>query len=265
LNLGIALAEQLDLNGGLTEFTEAARLSPSSAFARYHKGRALFNLTQYDEAKVETEAALQLKPDFSSALFLQALIERQLNHLERSIELFQQTITLEPNNAEAFFLLGQNLLSLGKKKEALSHWRHCVEIKPEHVGALYNLSIILKSIEPLTASCYQKRFLALKQKEQTNTRVEILRGFAVAKIHEGDWPQAVEWFQAALDLCGDCRTESTLRKDLGLIYYRSGRLVEGERQLRLALSLSPNDEETLSTLKAIETRQKSQPTATAVP
>jgi tetratricopeptide (TPR) repeat protein len=126
------------------------------------------------------------------------------------------------------------------------------------VGALHNLSVTLRSIEPVAASSYQERFLALKQKEQILTRVGILRGFALAKMHEGDWPQAVEWFQEALNVCGDCRTRSSLHKDLGLLYSRSGRLVEGERQLRLALRQDPKDEEVLSMLEAIERGQKSQ-------
>ena len=68
-------------------------------------------------------------------------------------------------------------------------------------------------------------------------------------------PNPVEWFQEALNVCGDCRTRSSLHKDLGLLYSRSGHLVEGERQLRLALRQDPNDEEVLS-IGAIERGQK---------
>ena len=42
LNLGIALADHLDLEGAMKEFTEAARLKPDSAAAHYNRGRSLF-------------------------------------------------------------------------------------------------------------------------------------------------------------------------------------------------------------------------------
>jgi Flp pilus assembly protein TadD len=57
----------------------------------------------------------------------------------------------------------------------------------------------------------------------------------MARMQAGDWPQAIEHLQEALNLCGDCRSRRSLHKDLGLIYSRLGRLTEGDRELRLAL------------------------------
>jgi tetratricopeptide (TPR) repeat protein len=258
LNLGIALAEQFDLKGGLSEFSEAVRLLPTSAPAHYHKGRAFFNLGRFEEAKTETEAALQLKRDFPPAIYVLALTERQLNHVERSAELFQRVIALEPGNADAHFLLGQSLLRSGNTSGALSHWKRCVDINPEHVEAVYNLCRILRGIEPVTADSYQQRFLALKQKEQITTDAESLRNFALTRMQAGDWPQAIEQLQKALTLCGDCRSRRSLHKDLGLVYCHLGRLAEGERELRLALRQNPNDGEILKTLELIETLRKKQ-------
>jgi len=265
VNLGIALAEQFDLNGGLREFSEAVRLSPTSAAARYHKGRALFNLSRYEEAKAEIEGALQVQRDFPPALYILALTEKQLDHIERSVGLLQQVITLEPNNADAHFLLGQGLLRLGKTSVASSHWKRCVEINPGHEEALYNLSRILRKIEPETANSYQQSFLALKQKEGITTHAESLRNFALARMQAGDWPEAIEQLHEALTLCGDCRWRRSLHKDLGLTYSRLGRLTEGERELRLALKQDPNDGEILRALEVIETIQKNKQAAVKAP
>ena len=266
LNLGIASAEQYDLIGALSEFSEATRLLPASAPARYHKGRVLVNLTRYEEAKAEVEAALQLKSDYLPAIFLLAFIEKQLFHWERSIELFQRLVAIEPNNADARYLLGQSLFGIEKRTEAMVQWKRCVEINPGHVGALYSLSRYVGSSDPAAASAYQEQFLALKKKGYINTRVDILREFAAAKMHEGDWLQAVEWIREALDVCGTCPSQNSLRKELGLIYYRSERFADAESELRLALSLNPGDEQILNALKAIEVRRPLRaPTAVAPP
>jgi hypothetical protein len=42
-------------------------------------------------------------------------------------------------------------------------------------------------------------------------------------------------------MCGDCPSKGDLHKDLGLIYCRSGSLDKGERELRIAQGLKPND------------------------
>jgi tetratricopeptide (TPR) repeat protein len=265
LNLGIALAEQLDLNGGLLEFSEAVRLSPTSVAAHYHKGRALFNLARFEETKGEIEAALRIKGDFSPALYILALTEKQMDHVGKSIELFQQVIDLEPRNANAHYLLGQNLLRVGKTEAAVFHWRRCIEINPEYAEALYNLYRIVKKTDPATANLYQERFLALQQREQITTDAENLRRFALARMEAGDWPQAIEQLHEALSRCGDCRSRSKLHKDLGLIYSRLGRLPEGERELQLALKQNPNDGEVLRTLEAIETLQENRPAAAKAP
>ena len=57
LNLGIALADSYDLEGALNSFSEAVRLAPNAAAARYNKGRVLFDLHRYEEARTELNRA----------------------------------------------------------------------------------------------------------------------------------------------------------------------------------------------------------------
>ncbi|PYT22654.1 MAG: hypothetical protein DMG57_34590 [Acidobacteria bacterium] len=45
LNLGIALADHMDLDGALAQFSEAVRLQPDSAAAHYNKGRIAIRST----------------------------------------------------------------------------------------------------------------------------------------------------------------------------------------------------------------------------
>jgi hypothetical protein len=45
----------------------------------------------------------------------------------------------------------------------------------------------------------------------------------------------------AIALCGQCGEIAHLHRNLGLMYCRTGNLKDGERELRAALELNPND------------------------
>ena len=220
--------------------------------AHYNKGRALHDLQRYEEAKPELETAWRLAPSSSSALSLLALIERQMNNNERAIDLLQKLVAMEPKNAEAHFQLGQSYLRAGRTTDATRLWKETLEIDPEHGGALYSLLRSLDRTDPQQAGIYKERYAAFQKKREITDRAEALSNFALASARNRDWPQAIAQLQEALQTCRDCRSLSTLHKNLGLIYCHSGDLKSGERELRLALELKSDDADTLKSLRIIE-------------
>jgi Flp pilus assembly protein TadD len=116
-----------------------------------------------------------------------------------------------------------------------------VELNPEHGEALYNLSRHLSKSAPGEAKQYQERFAELQKKRRITDRAETLSNFALAAAGARDWNQAVSQLEEAVQVCGDCRSKPELHKNLGLIYCRSGNLEKGERELRIAQTLEPND------------------------
>src|SRR5437899_12712963 len=65
LNLGIAYADEFNLEGALAEFSEAVNLDPNSATAHYNKGRVLLDLRRYPDAKPELDTAVHLDPQYA--------------------------------------------------------------------------------------------------------------------------------------------------------------------------------------------------------
>ena len=101
------------------------------------------------------------------------------------------------------------------------------------------------------ANQYQQRFEALQKKRQITDRAETLGNFALASAEARDWDQAVAQLKEALQICGDCRSRAALHKNLGLIYCRSGEVRNGERELRVAAKLKPNDPDVVKALEVI--------------
>jgi Flp pilus assembly protein TadD len=251
LNLGIALADHLDLEGALVEFSEAVRLRPDSAAAHYNKGRSLFDLRRNEEAKSELETAVRLDPRNATSLYLLAVAEKQLDNAAGSAEILQRVVALDPRNTDAHYLLGQDLAKLGQESAATTQWKKAVELNPEHAEALYNLARHLNNTDPAEAKRYQERFVALQQKRQTTDRADTLGNFALAAAAARDWNQAVAQLEEAVRICGNCQSKGDLHKNLGLIYCRSGNLEKGEGELRIAESLKPNDPDVRKSLEIL--------------
>lgn len=252
LNLGIALADSFDLNEALVAFNEAARLAPNSPGAGFSKGRLLFQLQRYVEAKNELERVCRLTPNHSQAFYYLALVETQLGHYSASAERLHRFIALEPANSRGYYQLGQMRMRLGNRKGAIANWKKAVQIDPSYGKVLYNLFRTLRNDKPEEAQQYQERFQAVQREKQITNRADTLGNFALASLQAGDWAEATEQLKEAIEICGRCRTKFLLHKNLGLIYARSGDLQNAEPELRLAAKLAPDDPEVQQSLKTIE-------------
>ena len=252
LNLGIALADQYDASGAFKEFSEAVRLDPKSAASHYNLGRYYYQIGDYGKAQTELSTACNLQPDFRAALYFLALVENQNNQLQHSTELLIKLVALEPGNADAQYLLGQNLERLGQTNDAIQHWKLAIQADPNHSQVLYNLARTLQKLNDPSAQQYQERFEALQKMQRITDRVQQLGNFALEAAQAQNWPQAFQQMQEALELCGNCAEAAHLHRNLGLFYCRTGKIEEGGRELHTALALDPSDGDAQKTLAALD-------------
>jgi len=258
LNLGIALVDQYDRTNGFKEFSEAARLDPRSAAVHYNLGRFYFETAKYEDARKELEETLRLEPNDAPALYFLALAAKQDNDLDRSTRLFEKVIALQPGNPDAQFLLGQNLEHLGKTPEAVVHWKLALQADPNYSQALYNLARALRKSNDPEAQQYQDRYDTLQKNQQVSDRVQQLGNFALEASNAQNWPQAFAQIQEALELCGECPEAAHLHKNLGMMYVRTGRLNQAQKELQTALQLNPEDSDAKQGLAAIQNATSAQ-------
>jgi tetratricopeptide (TPR) repeat protein len=252
LNLGIALVDQYDRAGGFKEFQHAAGLAPQSPAVHYNLGRFFFETAKYEDARKELEEAVRLDPKYAPALYFLALAAKQDNDLARSTELFEKLLALQPENPDAQFLLGQNLDHQGNISEAMAHWKLALQADPNYSQALYNLARALKKANDPEAQKYQDRYDQLQKDQQISDRVQQLGNFALAASNAQNWPQAFAQMQEAVQLCGACPEAAHLHKNLGWMYFRTGKLEEAEKELGIALDLNPSDADAKLALAAIQ-------------
>jgi len=256
LNLGAALSmDGFDLPGALNQFSEAIRLDSKSAAAYYSKGRVLFELNRFEEARTELDRACVLQPEYPEALYVHAQVEKKLGNVQRSVELLDHLVTLEPSNADAQLLLGRNLVILGNMEEAIHHMQIAVGASPNNEDALYSLAQTLSRAGKPEAKVFLERFQNLKQQREVNDRIQKLGSYGLEAANARDWPQAVTDFKEAIELCGQCASSVDLHRNLGLIYILKGEVEEGKKELEVVLRIKPNDTDARKALQSLSGKE----------
>jgi tetratricopeptide (TPR) repeat protein len=259
LNFGMALILQFDRKDGLHELKEAVRLNPQSAAAHSSLGHFYFEEGSYDDAQWEFGIATRLQPTLEDAYYFWALVERQTDNYGKAVELLQKAVTLNPNNANTQFLLGQCFEKQGRTEEAVKHWKEALRIDPEQSEALYNLAKGLKKIHDPQAQAYQNRFDELQKLKEIKDRVELLRSFALEAGKAQNWPKAIEQLQQAIELCGKCVSAPILHKNLAFFYEQTGKMNEAKSELEKVLQLTPGDKKAQQALADLRSLPDSQP------
>ncbi len=108
-------------------------------------GVAYERAKRFDDAAVQFEKAIELKPDFADALnYLGYMWAERSTNLERARELIQKAVDLEPDNAAYLDSLAWVLHQMGRSEEALSKQLKAIELNKEpdatlfdHLGDIY--------------------------------------------------------------------------------------------------------------------------------
>ncbi len=259
LNLGIALADRYDLDGALAEFSETVRLAPQSAIGYYNRGRVLVDKHRFIEGEADLQRAIQLPGAPPDALYLLAIALRQQGQIERSYSVAEKLITLDGQSAKAYFLLGQDLMSLNRETDAINAWRKAAEIDPNRTEVLYRLSQALRKTDTAEANRYAEQLRNHLKQSQALSEADTLGNLALSAAERHDFGQAISQLEEALTVCGDCHDKADLYKDLGLIFCQSGDLEHAELQLKKALLLKPQDPEIMSALTLVSNDERARP------
>jgi Flp pilus assembly protein TadD len=143
------------------------------------------------------------------------------------------------------------LLAAKRDNEAIAAWKQAAQLNPNSTEVLYRLSQVLHEHDPSEAAKYASLLKARLAEQQATSEADINGNLALAAANNHDYPKAIAELQKALDVCGACREQATLKKDLGLIEARSGDLAAAAQELKAAASLNPADPEIKQALAAV--------------
>ena len=263
LDLGLALAASYDQEAALLQTSEAVRLAPQSGVAHFYHGRILFDQGHIAEAKSEFENACKLNSQMPEPRYFLALVDRQEGKYDLAAGLLEEAVRLQPNNAMAWYMLGQSYEQLSEKAKAVAAWRQTLAIDPKFSQALISLARELRSTDRAESEQLMARYSAVQKERSIVDRADTLANNGIQAASAHDWPEAIRQLEEAISSCGECQSKADLHRKLGIVDCQSGDLDNGEKELLAAKALKPDDPVTQAALELIARARSLHSTSTA--
>ncbi|MCO5600435.1 hypothetical protein L7F22_054548 [Adiantum nelumboides] len=169
VNLGITLEGQGMLLSAAEHYKEAAKLSPKSHRACKLLGSALYGVGDFRAAENALREAIVLKPDFADAhCDLGSTLHALGEDNEGAIHEFQKALDLKPDHMEALYNLGGLFKDIGRYQRAAEMYSKVLALQPGHWRAQLNRAVAL-----LGAGEREEANKAFKEAFKMTNRVEL--------------------------------------------------------------------------------------------
>ena len=144
-SLGLAFVGLGSYADAATQFRAVTGLRPDFVPAHYNLGLALLNLEHAPDAEVEFRQALKLAPDYEKArlqlansLLTQGR-EGNREQIREAVEVYRQTLQLDPHNLDSRFNLAFALTILRDEQGALAEYHEVAQSKPDYPSVQFYL------------------------------------------------------------------------------------------------------------------------------
>jgi tetratricopeptide (TPR) repeat protein len=153
-------------------------------------------------------------------------------------------------------MLANSLLDQNRTAEGIVELRTALAIDPNSPQAIYKLSRALRATDPKESEKLREQFDRIKAQNSVVDQAKALANQAFHAFTVQDWRESIRLYGEAVEICGDCEIEGSLRRDLGLTLCRDGQIERGAEELRKALALNPEDRDAAKALEAIRELNK---------
>ena len=162
---------------------------------------------------------------------MQAVSCQQAGQLEAAASIYQQILAVDPNNIDAWHLLGVVACQVGKAEDAVKCIERALQLCPDHPDAHNSLGLALKELGRLdeaAASC--------RRAVELNSTALVHYNLGSILQSQGKLQEAVECFRRAISLQPN---DAESHNNLGLALRDLGQLEEAAACFQQALALNP--------------------------
>ncbi len=187
------------------------------------------------------------------------LNDKNLAKTQKYVELTQQKIAAEPQNAKAYFELGVQYKELGRLELAEEAFRHSLQLDNSHITPLLNLALVQQKQRKLEEA--KGNFLAVLEKAVSGNnagRADACLGLGCCFFREGNLAQAEEYFTRAVK-CNPNFLDAYV--NLGAVLEQKGDFKAATGCYRKALQLNPKHARTYYNLGVLHEKCKNLPLA----
>jgi tetratricopeptide (TPR) repeat protein len=200
-SLGNALLQQGRLDEAIAQYREALRINPRFEFGHNNLGKALCLQGRVVEGIAQYREAIEINPRVGLFHYNLGNALLQQGRLPEAIAEYRQAVRINPD-AEDQTNLGNALFQQGSAGEALFHVQEALDLDPANAAIQNDLAWMLATApQPSLRNGPMAVHLAAKASRAAGGgNPLILRTLAAAYAQAGQFPEAVQTVQRALQL-----------------------------------------------------------------
>jgi len=141
-NLAFTYVRMGEADKGI-ELLSSTTVEKDNYRAHFISGKLLHEAEKYDEAVIELNKCIKLKPNVIEAREELGRILIKQNKSEEAIGVFNEILRFEPENYSAWCNKANLCRKLNRWKEAVASYKEAVKIKPDSYKCFYNMAIAL--------------------------------------------------------------------------------------------------------------------------
>ena len=180
----------------------------SDAETYYNKGTEKVKLGQYNDAIVDYNMAIQLKPDDANTYVARGAAKGALEQYAAAIADFNNAIQLKPNDAYAYYFRALMKVSLGQHTAATDDHGIAIQLKPDYAEAYYHRGEAKRALGQRAAAI-----------DDYGIAIQLKPDYAEAYCHRGKMKAGLGQHAAAI---ADYDNVIKLKPDYAEAYYHRG-------------------------------------------
>jgi len=128
-------------------YDKAIEIKPDDHDAWYNRGKALGDLSRYEEAIASYDKAIEIKADYHYAWYNRGYALYKLLRYEEAIASYDKAIEIKPDLHEAWHKRGNVLFHLSRYEDAIASYDKAIEIKADYHLAWNNRGKALSDLQ----------------------------------------------------------------------------------------------------------------------
>ena len=220
---------------------KSLEIYPKGFVAQYNLGRSYLLMGKIEEALVQFENVLALKPGSPQILAILALTHKSLGNDKKALYLVEKALSKNPKDPETYCTIGDIYRELGSYEKALEVYQKGLALDKNYVRLYLSLG------KTYTRMGNSKEALASYEKALALAPDALDVNYELGQIYItlGQYEKSVEFYKKAINLMPGY---SELYTGLGTAYDRLGTVsknpelhTEAIKQFEHSLKLNPND------------------------
>jgi tetratricopeptide (TPR) repeat protein len=211
-------------------------VNPESADAHFLLGYVLFREQKVKESLAEFTAGAKYRRTRADEFKVIAADYVMLGDLSDADKWFSQVVTVTPDDADAWYLLGRTKYNENEYAGAISAFERALTLHPQYIEAENNIGLSWKGLNDRekAAAAFQT---AIDWQGKTPADAQPFLNLGALRADANDYQQAVPLLIKARSLAPE---NPSVHEELGKVYLAMNKLTEAQAELERAITLSPD-------------------------